>query len=73
MTRTPNNFDKFCLLLWKNWLLQWRHKVQTIIEIIVPVSFCMVLVVLRCLVNPENFPNALTYKSLRIDSLEPLQ
>lgn len=73
MARIPNNFDKFCLLLWKNCLLQWRHKIQTIIEILVPVLFCTILVVLRCLVNPEVFPDAMTYKPSNINSLERLQ
>lgn len=48
------NWDKFCLLLWKNWLLQWRHKIQTVVEILAPVFFSGLLVLIRSLVEPEN-------------------
>lgn len=31
--RKTTNFDKFRLLMWKNFLIQWRHKVRTFLEI----------------------------------------
>lgn len=46
-------WDKFSLLFWKNWLLQSRHRLQTVIEILVPVIFCALLVVIRSLVVAE--------------------
>ncbi|KAF5294595.1 hypothetical protein FQA39_LY13354 [Lamprigera yunnana] len=51
-----NKLDKFLLLMWKNFLLQWRHPLQTIIEILSPIIFTLVLVILRALVQPERFP-----------------
>lgn len=45
--------DKFLLLMWKNWILQIRHPVQTIVEIAAPVLFCALLVLIRSLVDPE--------------------
>ncbi|CAG9855955.1 unnamed protein product [Phyllotreta striolata] len=45
--------DKFLLLMWKNWLLQYRKPVQTIVEIIAPVLFSILLVVIRSLADPE--------------------
>ncbi|XP_060519226.1 phospholipid-transporting ATPase ABCA3 isoform X2 [Cylas formicarius] len=48
-----NKFDKFRLLMWKNWLLQYRKPLQTIIEIIAPVLFSIILVVIRSLVDPK--------------------
>lgn len=42
--------DKFLLLMWKNWILQIRHPVQTVFEILVPVLFCTFLVFLRNIV-----------------------
>ncbi|KAK4877002.1 hypothetical protein RN001_009508 [Aquatica leii] len=39
-----------------NFLLQWRHPIQTILEIIVPVVFTTILVILRSLVSPEEYP-----------------
>nr|XP_022911287.1 ATP-binding cassette sub-family A member 3-like [Onthophagus taurus]XP_022911294.1 ATP-binding cassette sub-family A member 3-like [Onthophagus taurus] len=47
------NFQKFLLLSWKNWLLQWRHPIQTLIEILAPVLFAALLVLIRSLVDPE--------------------
>ena len=31
-TKMANNFDKFRLLMWKNFLIQYRHKTRTIFE-----------------------------------------
>nr|XP_022919055.1 ATP-binding cassette sub-family A member 3-like isoform X1 [Onthophagus taurus] len=47
------NFHKFRLLFWKNYLLQRRHPIQTLIFILVPVLFVALLVFIRRLVNPE--------------------
>ncbi|CAG9816334.1 unnamed protein product [Phaedon cochleariae] len=46
------NFDKFRLLMWKNWVLQYRKPVQTAIEIIAPVLFSILLVIIRSLSDP---------------------
>lgn len=47
-------WEKFFLLMWKNWVLQIRHPIQTIIEIAAPVLLCALLVLIRSLVDPEN-------------------
>ncbi|XP_050517572.1 phospholipid-transporting ATPase ABCA3-like isoform X2 [Diabrotica virgifera virgifera] len=46
------NLDKFILLMWKNWLLQYRKPVQTAVEILAPVIFSILLVVIRSLSDP---------------------
>ncbi|GJQ67966.1 hypothetical protein Trydic_g16721 [Trypoxylus dichotomus] len=51
--RMGQKWEKFLLLSWKNWLLQWRRPVQTLIEILAPVVFCALLVLIRSLVDPE--------------------
>lgn len=43
--------------MWKNWLLQYRRPVQTIIEILAPVIFSILLVLIRGIVTIENFPH----------------
>jgi ATP-binding cassette subfamily A (ABC1) protein 3 len=48
--------EKFLLLMWKNWLLQYRKPLQTIVEIMAPVLFSILLVVIRSLVDPEDNP-----------------
>ncbi|XP_028043813.1 ATP-binding cassette sub-family A member 1 isoform X2 [Bombyx mandarina] len=51
---------KLKLLIWKNVLLQKRHKWQTIFEIASPVIFSLFLILTRCLVDPKSKP-AITY------------
>lgn len=46
-------WDKFRLLIWKNWLLQRRHKMQSAVEVLAPVIFATLMVLVRSLVEPE--------------------
>lgn len=55
-TNKMGSWNKFLLLTWKNWLLQWRRPIQTIVEIIAPVVFSIILVIIRSLVEPEVKP-----------------
>lgn len=68
-----NNWDKFRLLMWKNFKLQWRHKIQMIVEIAVPVLFNALLVLIRSLVEPEVYPNPTHYQPFHINTLDPLR
>ncbi len=54
--KKTSNFAKFRLLMWKNWLLQWRHKLRTVVEILAPVIFSAILVIIRGLVCYSNIP-----------------
>ncbi|XP_032594289.1 phospholipid-transporting ATPase ABCA3 isoform X2 [Drosophila grimshawi] len=63
------NWDKFVLLLWKNWLLQWNHKWQLVIELMLPAVFSLLLVLVRTLVVAE--PKDITeYKSYDLNTLK---
>ncbi|KAK9680147.1 hypothetical protein QE152_g39314, partial [Popillia japonica] len=64
------NWHKFLLLTWKNWLLQWRHPIQTVIEILAPVFFAALLVALRGWVVPEKRPEKV-YEPFEFDSFRP--
>lgn len=66
------NWDKFRLLMWKNWLLQYRHKTQTIVQLLVPVVFSALLVLIRGLVDPVVQPDPFYYPQLNI-SLDALR
>lgn len=72
-TMTATNWDKFRLLMWKNWLLQYRHKIQMIVEILVPVLFNALLVIIRSQVKPDIIPDSTFYNAVTIDSLSPLR
>ncbi|XP_045535586.1 phospholipid-transporting ATPase ABCA3-like [Papilio machaon] len=56
-----SSYEKLKLLVWKNFLLQRRHKWQTIFEIASPVIFSLFLILIRCLVDPNSKPD-ITYK-----------
>lgn len=62
-------WDKFSLLFWKNWLLQRRHRQQTVIEILVPVIFCALLVVIRSLVVAETIDTNTIYDQFSPDNI----
>ncbi|KAL3284408.1 hypothetical protein HHI36_018568 [Cryptolaemus montrouzieri] len=47
-------WDSFTLLIWKNWILQYRRPFQTVIEILAPVLFSILLVIVRSLVEPTD-------------------
>lgn len=68
-----SRWSKFYLLMWKNWLLQWRHKVQSLVEILLPVLFSALLVLIRSLVDPEDFPEPTNFKALEISTLDGLR
>lgn len=70
--KITNNFDKFRLLMWKNFLLQYRHKVQTFIQILIPILFTTILVFVRSLIEPEVNAQNTTFHSFEIDQFRPL-
>lgn len=61
-------FDKFLLLLWKNWRLQLRHPIQTFFEILVPVFFCAILVAVRSLAESE-VVDVTTFSDFHLDRI----
>lgn len=71
--KSATNLDKFRLLMWKNFLLQYRHKIQTVIEIMVPVLFSVILILIRSIVSPDIFQNNTYYSPFEINTLKPLR
>lgn len=47
-----SGFAKFRLLMWKNWLMQWRHPGQTAAELLVPVLAMSAVLLLRWQIEP---------------------
>lgn len=61
---TASAWDKFLLLSWKNWIIQLRHPIQTLFEVLVPVLVCALLILIRGLVEVEEFPDDLKFNPL---------
>lgn len=71
--KMASNFDKFRLLMWKNFLIQYRHPIQTVLEIMVPVLFSVILILIRSIVDPDIYSNKTVYKPFHINTLYPLR
>lgn len=61
-------FTKFRLLMWKNFLQQWRHRKQTFVELLLPVLTMMLVLILRHQIEP-NKEGPLSYPSITAYSL----
>lgn len=57
-------WDKFMLLTWKNWIIQLRHPIQTIFEVLVPIFICALLILIRGLVDITEYNENTTYRPI---------
>lgn len=57
------------LLLWKNFLLQKRSIISTILEILVPALFVIILLPIRTIVRSDYHANDTTFEEFSFDSL----
>lgn len=62
-----SNGQKFLLLLEKNWIIQKRHYLQTLFEILIPVLCCSILLLVRGLVDPEYVEKTTVFDPLPTD------
>ncbi|XP_058124970.1 phospholipid-transporting ATPase ABCA3-like [Anopheles ziemanni] len=69
---STSRWNKFVLLLWKNWIIQKRHYIQTLFEILIPVLCCAMLIIVRGLVDPEQVLEPTIFERLSIGSLTSL-
>lgn len=63
-----SNWDKFLLLLWKNWIIQKRHYIQTVFEILIPALCCSMLILVRGLVDPEQIEKPTIFSPLEANT-----
>ncbi|XP_055623835.1 phospholipid-transporting ATPase ABCA3-like [Toxorhynchites rutilus septentrionalis] len=63
-----NSWDKFLLLLWKNWIIQKRHYIQTLFEILIPALCCSMLILVRGLVDPEQIEEPTIFNPLEANT-----
>ncbi|XP_058060642.1 phospholipid-transporting ATPase ABCA1-like [Anopheles bellator] len=61
-----SGWGMFWLLLWKNFLLHWRYKISSLVEIFIPPLFMLLMVGLRSLTEIENVPHVSVYQPLDI-------
>lgn len=69
MTQT-SAWDKFMLLSWKNWLMQFRHPLQTTLEIMIPVLVCAFLILIRALVDVTVVEKPLLFTSINMEFID---
>ncbi|KAF6732548.1 ATP-binding cassette sub-family A member 3 [Oryzias melastigma] len=60
---------QFGLLVWKNYLQQKRQILVTLVEILLPLLFSGILIVLRQKVPFKDYPNATVYESYYVEEL----
>uniref|UniRef100_A0A3Q0S9J7 ATP binding cassette subfamily A member 3 n=1 Tax=Amphilophus citrinellus TaxID=61819 RepID=A0A3Q0S9J7_AMPCI len=61
--------QQFGLLLWKNYLQQKRQILVTLVEMLLPLLFSCILIVLRQKVPFKDYPNATIYPSYSVERL----
>lgn len=72
MDTLKNNWNKLRLVLWKNFLLIWRNKKQFIVEILVPILFCFILLMMRIGNGLLNYDRVTTFQPFEVDTLNRL-
>jgi ATP-binding cassette subfamily A (ABC1) protein 3 len=63
------NFNQLRLLIWKNWCLQKRSIIGTVIELFVPALFAIILLPIRTIVDSDQYLNDTIYPTFNFDSL----
>ncbi|CAG2240532.1 ABCA3 [Mytilus edulis] len=58
--------SQFFLLLWKNWTLQKRKICITLFEVLLPLFFGLILVLIRFLVKTKDYPDNTIWQSFDI-------
>ncbi len=72
-----SSFRQMKLLIWKNFLLQWRNPIVTLFEILIPCLFVAIIAIIRLGINVKPDEDGMTYSSfdfLHLPNItEPLQ
>jgi len=61
--------NRFLLLLWKNYIIQKRKKIVTILEIGIPTLFALILIFVRLRVNGTEVPNGMSWGHCKFKKL----
>lgn len=60
---------QFILLLWKNWVIQKRKPIVTVLEILLPVFFSFILIIIRQVVDAEDNQQPTEWERFQVDQL----
>lgn len=63
-------FAHLRLLLWKNFLIQWRHPIASLVELLLPCLLIFIISFLRGSVKVKYFPEATPYKTFNLNEVE---
>jgi len=69
VANNSSGFSKLKLLLWKNWVVQKRHKIQTVSEVALPVFFASLLIIIRDLAPANRYPEPTFYPPIDINHM----
>lgn len=64
-----SNWKKFVLLLWKDWLLQWRHKWRTFFELALPLLITSLLLLVRYYAKPVTLEGPTYFEALNTSTI----
>ncbi|ODM97667.1 ATP-binding cassette sub-family A member 3 [Orchesella cincta] len=70
-SRGTSSYERLKLLIWKNYKLQTRNKLQTFLELLFPLIFIAILVVVRVLVPSTHINEPTIFPPLEIDGVPP--
>ncbi|ODN05940.1 ATP-binding cassette sub-family A member 3 [Orchesella cincta] len=70
-SKSSTNVRRFLLLVWKNYKLQMRHKIQTVTEVLLPLLFTIVLVIVRNIVPSNHITTPTIYGPVHIENYPP--
>ena len=71
MRDKTTGYQKFKLLLWKNYKIQMRHMVQTLVELFLPLLFSLVLVSVRIVIKSDFVTEPTVYGAFELKDNQP--
>lgn len=67
-----NFFAYTNLLIWKNFKIRFRHKKELVAELLVPIIFCLILLLIRYVSKPEIIKDPMTFEPVPLSTFKPL-
>ncbi|XP_037903715.1 ATP-binding cassette sub-family A member 3-like isoform X5 [Hermetia illucens] len=67
-----NFFAYTNLLIWKNFKIRFRHKKELVAELLVPIIFCLILLLIRYVSKPEIIKDPTTFEPVPLSTFKPL-